>query len=322
LITVRTYETKDKQLWNDFVASAKNATFLFDRDFMEYHSNRFSDYSLLCFNEGKLVAILPANIVGNTLYSHQGLSYGGLLVNKKMSAKNYITVMKSVLFFLHNNKICDLQIKTIPSIYDDFFSEEEKMCIHLLEAKRLQVDSYYVIDNNFTYSPNRNRKRALKIAAENGLNVKEDTDLPVFWEEILSKNLQERFQVNPVHNLSEITDLQNKFPSKIRFYGAYNNSKLKAGVVMFVIDNVAHFQYSSGVEDRNDDAALDFLFDFIIKKYATKRYISFGSSSQNKGLEINTGLAYWKESFGARMHVQEHYKINTANYQHLNSVFV
>jgi hypothetical protein len=51
---------------------------LFHRDFMEYHSDRFQDYSLLIFEEDKLIAVLPANRVEDRL-SHQGLTYGGLV---------------------------------------------------------------------------------------------------------------------------------------------------------------------------------------------------------------------------------------------------
>ena len=43
--------------WNEFVKHAKNATFLFHRDFMEYHSSRFQDFSLLIYRKNKLVAV-------------------------------------------------------------------------------------------------------------------------------------------------------------------------------------------------------------------------------------------------------------------------
>ena len=50
--------------WNTFVSKAKNATFLFHRNFMEYHKNRFQDFSLVVQEDQKWVAVLPANIVG------------------------------------------------------------------------------------------------------------------------------------------------------------------------------------------------------------------------------------------------------------------
>lgn len=78
------YTSEHYNLWNDFVADAKNATFLFHRDFMEYHSDRFEDYSLLIFDEKEnLKALFPANRIENDLFSHQGLTYGGLILDEK-----------------------------------------------------------------------------------------------------------------------------------------------------------------------------------------------------------------------------------------------
>ena len=81
---VKKYEKENKKLWNEFVRKAKNATFLFYRDFMEYHQDRFEDFSLLIFDEKENIkAILPANRVGDTVFSHQGLTYGGLVIDEK-----------------------------------------------------------------------------------------------------------------------------------------------------------------------------------------------------------------------------------------------
>ena len=76
---IKKYHKNDYKIWNEFIAHAKNATFLFHRDFVEYHQDRFEDFSLLVFEDEKLKAVLPANIKENLVYSHQGLTYGGLV---------------------------------------------------------------------------------------------------------------------------------------------------------------------------------------------------------------------------------------------------
>ena len=58
--------------WNQFVATSKNGTFLFDRNYMDYHADRFTDFSLMIYRRGKLYALLPGNVDGDTFYSHQG----------------------------------------------------------------------------------------------------------------------------------------------------------------------------------------------------------------------------------------------------------
>ena len=67
MFTIRRYTAADKRVWDRYVANARNATFLFFRDYMDYHADRFQDYSLLFYVGNHLYAILPANIVGDTL---------------------------------------------------------------------------------------------------------------------------------------------------------------------------------------------------------------------------------------------------------------
>ena len=50
-ITIRNYNETDFEAWNQMVSEAKNSTFLFDRRFMEYHQERFQDFSLMDFNK-------------------------------------------------------------------------------------------------------------------------------------------------------------------------------------------------------------------------------------------------------------------------------
>ena len=84
IITIKKYSSNFKSSWDDFIDASKNATFLLKRDFIEYHKKRFQDYSLLFFNEKELVGLLPANIVADKIFSHQGLSYGGLVLSPKV----------------------------------------------------------------------------------------------------------------------------------------------------------------------------------------------------------------------------------------------
>ena len=74
---------------------------------MDYHSDRFHDYSLMVFDEDKLVAVLPANKNENTVFSHQGLTYGGLVLNSKAKLSSVISILKGVLHFLNENLIDD-----------------------------------------------------------------------------------------------------------------------------------------------------------------------------------------------------------------------
>ena len=99
---IQKYSNEHYKEWNNFVAHAKNATFLFHRDFMEYHQDRFEDYSLLLFDDNQeLIAVLPANRVGETLFSHLGLTYGGIVLQEKTKLSDFISIAKSVFEYLN-----------------------------------------------------------------------------------------------------------------------------------------------------------------------------------------------------------------------------
>ncbi len=71
------YAPSRASIWDTFVDTSRNGTFLLTRPYMDYHADRFEDCSLMAYKNGKLRAVLPANISGKTLHSHQGLTYGG-----------------------------------------------------------------------------------------------------------------------------------------------------------------------------------------------------------------------------------------------------
>ena len=92
MIEVRRYNPDDADRWNSFVAESKNGTFLLDRRYMDYHADRFTDYSLLFYLDDKLVALLPANVQGDILFSHGGLTYGGLVTTDKLKTVDALDV--------------------------------------------------------------------------------------------------------------------------------------------------------------------------------------------------------------------------------------
>ncbi|MBQ6659691.1 MAG: GNAT family N-acetyltransferase, partial [Prevotella sp.] len=61
MFEIKRYNQEYADEWNQFVAQSKNGTFLFDRCYMDYHQDRFEDYSLMFYLDNKLYALLPAN---------------------------------------------------------------------------------------------------------------------------------------------------------------------------------------------------------------------------------------------------------------------
>jgi hypothetical protein len=320
--SVKQYQESDYENWNAFIGQAKNATFLFHRDFIEYHKDRFEDFSLMVFDNEKLVAVLPANKVGNEIFSHQGLTYGGLVINEKSKLTTVINAFRSVLLFLKDNEIEKLHLKTIPSIYHNKPAEEIQYALFLAEAELVRRDSLSVIDLSQKYDFSKIRKRGIQKGIGNGLVIKEEINFESFWNEVLIPNLKARHNAKPVHSLDEINRLKSLFPNNIRQFNVYRNDKIVAGTTVFESENVAHCQYVSKYENKDNLGSLDFLYHFLITEvFATKRFFDFGISNESQGKKLNEGLSYWKESFGASTIVHDFYEVETKNYDKLDSFF-
>ena len=318
------YTSEHYQMWNNFVAQAKNATFLFHRDFMEYHSDRFQDFSLLVFDEkNSLKAILPANVSENSMYSHQGLTYGGIVIDVSLKLEKFISIYSEILRFLNENNIETILFKLIPAIYCSQPSEEINYALFLSEAKLTRRDALVTIDLQSQFKIDSNRIEGVKRAEKLGLEIKKDSDLSGFWKEVLIPNLEAKHEAKPVHTLAEIQKLQEKFPNNIKQYNVFHNNEIVAGTTLFIDKKTIHVQYISAIGDKNQHGALDFLFHYLItSEYKNFDYFDFGISNENQGKNINKGLQYWKETFGARTFIQDFYEVETKNFVKLNQVFL
>lgn len=311
-VHVQRYSDVNKQLWDDFVSQAEVHSILFYRDFIEYHKDRFEDYSLMVFQDKKLIAVLPANIDDQRIvYSHQGLSYGGFLFQHFVRLEVRVAVYDSALRFLEKNNVVDMMIKSIPSFY--MSDHVEQLILHWLKAKKERIYVYTYFPRGGYKVTNKGRQEGIKNGKQLGVDIRQSTDFKTFWNNVLIPNLDVRFGVKPTHTVDEIVLLSQKFQNQIQLFCAFQKQKLRAGIVVFIHKNVAHAQYIAG-DDIRKDGALDFLIDGVIRKFNNDRIFSFGTSSENQGESVNKGLLYWKESFRACNDTQPYYVIETKNY--------
>ena len=321
--TIRRYVAQDYGDWNAFIAKAKNATFLFHRGYMEYHSDRFTDYSLIITENSKWIAVLPANIEGTTVYSHAGLTYGGLVFGQKMKLSVTIQVFSAILKFLNQHEFAQLHLKLIPSIYADKPSEELTYALFPAKATLVRRDALSVIDRSMPYSPTKDRMNCIKRGIKNGLRIKEESEFSLFWDEILIPNIRHKHGVMPVHTDQEMSKLHQLFPDNIRHFNVYHAGKIVAGTTIYVTRNVIHPQYISGQDNKNELGSLDFLYNHLITEvFPDHRYFDFGISNESNGNKVNEGLLFWKESFGTGTIIQDFYEVPTENYELLESVLI
>lgn len=298
---IRRYRREDKELWNSFVSKARNATFLFDRNYMDYHADRFDDNSFMFYHKGKLKAVLPANVAGDTLYSHQGLTYGGLLLDKKATVEDVLECFDSLNSWLRENGISKVVYKALPWIYQQYPSEEDLYALTWKCKAQLisrDIASTIVIDNKLKFA--ESRKSGIRKALSLNIEVGESNDVDGFWH-VLEDNLGNRYNAKPVHTASEMKLLMSRFPNNIKLYVAKMNGEIVGGTLIYVTSQVVHTQYISASVEGKKHGALDLLFDYIINKvYANCRYFDFGKSTEQGGAYLNEPLIFQKEGFGGR----------------------
>ena len=298
---IRRYRRENKELWNSFVSKARNATFLFDRNYMDYHDDRFDDNSFMFYHKGKLKAVLPANVAGDTLYSHQGLTYGGLLLDKKATVEDVLECFDSLNSWLRKNGISKVVYKALPWIYQQYPSEEDLYALTWKCKAQLisrDISSTIVIDNKLKFA--ESRKSGIRKALSLNIEVGESNDVDGFWH-VLEDNLGNRYNAKPVHTASEMKLLMSRFSNNIKLYVAKMNGEIVGGTLIYVTPQVVHTQYISASVEGKKHGALDLLFDYIINKvYANCRYFDFGKSTEQGGAYLNEPLIFQKEGFGGR----------------------
>jgi len=309
MITIQRYKSSYREIWDKFVAGAKNGHFFFNRQYMEYHQDRFQDYSLLFFADNKLVGLLPANIVGDTVTSHGGLTFGGFLTTKLMTTSKLLEIFECALVFFQDYGIKKLIYKTMPYIYHELPAEEDRYALFVNNARLFRRDVLSVINMEEKPPLQQRRRRGVLKALRNNLRVVHSQDLKIYWK-ILEDNLQIRYHTSPVHTIEEILLLHTRFPDCIKLFSCQKENEMLAGVVIYETKRVAHVQYISSSQMGKKLGALDLIFTTLIEEaYSSKKYFDFGISNEDNGRFLNQGLIEQKEGFGGRAVVHDFYEI-------------
>ena len=297
------YTPEHAVAWNQFVAQSKNGTFLFDRRYMDYHADRFADHSLLVMEKGRLYALLPGNDDGRgTWWSHQGLTYGGLVMGNECRAATVRTVLMELNDYLSAAGFRHVVYKHVPWIYARQPSEEDLFALtNVCRATLRTRDVASVVDLHSRLPMSTLRRRGIKKAEKGGLHVEETTDFAPYWQ-LLEANLQQRFHARPVHTLDEISLLHSRFPDAIRLVVVKKGGELLGGTVLYVSGWTVKTQYISANEEGKHTGAIDCLFDQLLRQSGAAgfRYFDFGTSNLTTNDDLNEPLIFQKEGFGGR----------------------
>lgn len=301
MFEIRKYDPSFEKPWNEFVSTARNATFLFDRGYMDYHSDRFKDCSWIAFKDNRLTALLPGNITSEgTLQSHGGLTYGGwVLPCAHLDGNDLLKIFTTACQIWKAEGIKSLDYKTLPYFYSSQPSQEDEYVLFRLGARLTECNISATINLNNPGKFNKLQRRHLSKAFQLPINILETNDVTGFMT-MLEDCLRERHHTSPVHTIEEMNLLSERFPRNIRFHVVTLDGEMHAGVCIYDTGRVAHAQYIATTEKGRSLNLLSPLFDKLINEiYADRAFFDFGISTEEHGRYLNEGLLRQKYSYGA-----------------------
>ena len=303
MINIIRYSEEKKDEWNKFNSESKNSLFMFDRNYMDYHRDRFVDHSLMFYEEDELVAILPMSESNSTFVSHGGLTYGGFISGVRMKQHLMNECFNVLLEYCRNQNIKQIVYKVIPHIYHSQAAEEDRFCLFANNARLSIVDVSTYVNLNTPLKMPKGRKAQISRAKREGVTIEERFDLEDFntFIDLENEVLAERHGVHAVHTGSELKMLHDRFPDNIHLFVALKDNKIISGTVIYEYNTVVHTQYMAANEEARQIGALDLTIATIIEKYKNdKTWLDFGISTEHGKLFLNEGLCSQKEGFGGR----------------------
>lgn len=309
MISVKKYDSSFRPTWNLFNSQAKNGLFLFDRNYLEYHSDRFQDESLMFFDDDELIALLPCSRHGEELRSHGGLTFGGFVVNTKMKQHHMLDCFEELKRYCRESGVASILYKAIPYIFHASPAQEDLYALFWAHAvlERCHVSS--TIDLRHPVKMPKGRKAQISRARREGVVISDSTD---FCEFIALENaiLKDRHGASAVHSAEEITLLASRFPRNIRLVVARRGEELLAGGILYVYPNIVHTQYLANSDVGCEIGALDLMVSELIKEYTGRvDFFDLGTSMAESENGLNNGLIAQKEGFGGRAVMYDAYRL-------------
>lgn len=308
------YDAERRQEWDSFLTGARNATFLFERGYMDYHSDRFADHSLMAYRGEKLSAVLPACAIDGVLSSHAGLTYGGwVLPCDSIDAADEMRLWNAWIDYCRREGFKEIDYKPLPEIYANQPSEADRYLMFRFGGMLTEVNLSSCIDLRQPVKFNKLQMRHLKSAEKTGAEVWETTDVVGFMA-MTASCLAERHSATPVHTVEEMILLRDRFPERIRFFVCGRAGEMEAGICLYLTDRVAHCQYIATTSSGREANLLTLLINRLLtdrdRLFANgaRDYFDFGTSNEEHGRVLNEGLIRQKFALGGRPVVYERFR--------------
>lgn len=308
MISITRYDDSCRSLWDNFCKNSKMPLFMFERNFMEYHKHRFTDHSLIFFEDDKIIALLPMNENEGKLFSHAGLTYGGFIIDSKMKQHTMNECFDGLVEYAKQNNFKSILYKTVPHIFHTYPAEEDRYALFCHKASIFKSEPATVVKLDLPLKMPKGRKAQISRAKREGVIVRKLTEKEDFLTFMMLENevLNKHHGATAVHSGEEMYLLYSRFPKNIHLYGAFLNNEMIAGSVLYEYPETVHTTYLAANDTARVIGALDLTISVMLEEFkGSKRWFDFGISTENNGTILNEGLISQKEGFGGRTNIYD-----------------
>lgn len=319
-IALKPYEEADARLWDEFIDRSINGTIFHKRKFLGYHpATRFADSSLMFYMKNTLCAVFPAAIIldngKKVLKSHPGSSFGCIVVDSPPGILDANQMVQDLMKYAAMQGCERIEFRIAPKIYNIYPTDELDFAFRLNGFQMRDVELATCVPlEKFGASPSPISedeiiktfddacRRSTKKALSSGVDARVTQDLAdfsAFWD-VLAENLV-KHGTKPTHTKEELLDLKKRFPDDVQLVGVFDNGKVIAGIVTFVVNrNAAHVFYFGSLYAHQEKRGLNLAVLRLIQFGLSRKlkYVNFGISTEKGGKFVNWGLFRFKESFG------------------------
>ena len=310
MITISKYEKKQLDEWDQFINASNNGTMFQKQRFINYHIDRkFVDNSLIIKNNNNIVAVLPAAIKNNILYSHPGSSYGGLVLAKKTEFSVINNIIQELDNYCKNKKLKSIFLINSPSIYHKEVDDSLDYLLQWNHFRKKEIYISHAVNINETVSvldllKKRKRRYLNNDDGLNALEFKESNEFDLFYDILLRS--KEKFKTKPTHSLEELYQLKKIFPEQIKLLLTMKKDSVVGGSLMFFANKkISLIFYNTILEElRNSQISMLQLYKCMeISKQLGYQMVDFGVShtpEANDPMAPKLSLIHFKEQFNAR----------------------
>jgi hypothetical protein len=306
-VDVRRYGPGLEPDWQSLLADSRNGLFLFDRAYMNYHSDRFPDFSAIAYLDGRAAVAIPATMQAGSgeAFSHSGLTFGGFIIRRDLRGEAAMACIDALLDAMRGWGAAELEVRLLPQFLAAYPSAEADYALWRRGFTLVRRDLSSALPLRQHLAFNTSKKQAVAKAKKAGLSV--SSGKLADFHALLGTVLEERHGVAPVHSREELELLAKRFPDEIFLRSVEREGHMLAGVVVYRYPTAWHTQYMAVSDEGRALGALDLAIAGLIDE-ATKSgadWLSFGTSTTDQGRHLNEGLLWQKESFGARSVVHD-----------------